>query len=74
MSLDKYTRLKIAANVLGKTMKDLADEAGVTHQTIKGVCDGRITSARTGDFIDSKIAEAEKIYSMHQEQKKIKTA
>lgn len=69
MSLDKYTRFKISANVLGRTMKELADEAGVTHQTIKGVCDGKITSSRLTRFIDEKITKAEEIYNEYRKQK-----
>lgn len=74
MALDKYTRLKIAGNVLDETITDMAESWGVHTQTVRGVCDGKITSARVLQLIEEKIAKAEQVYSDHRQKVKAQTA
>lgn len=62
MPFDKYSRLKIASNVLGQTMIEIADEWGCTTQAVRDVCTGRTTSARIENLINEKIEEAEQKY------------
>lgn len=67
--IDKYSQLKIAATVLGKTMKELADEANCSMVTLRDVANDRATSARITQFISDKIAQADDIYREHRKQK-----
>jgi len=69
MSFDKYTRLKIASNILGETLGSMADEWNVSTTTVRGVCDGKITSARIEKNIDEKIALSEKRFKEYQNKK-----
>lgn len=67
--IDKYSQLKIAANVLNKTMKDLAEEADCSLVTLRDVANNRATSARITAFISDKIEQAEEIYRKHLKRK-----
>lgn len=69
MALDKYSQLKIASNVLDEPLTQMASSWDVTLQTVKGVCDGSITSARIEKNIKNKIAEAERVYDQHRKEK-----
>lgn len=69
MALDKYSRLKIASNVLDEPVTSMAESWNVTLQTVKGVCDGSITSARIEKRVDEKIDEAERIYDKYRSSK-----
>ena len=61
--MSKYQRLKVAAAILGVTMKDICEEADVSITAIKGVADGEITSERLSEFIDQKIKESEEKFN-----------
>lgn len=68
MAIAKYSELKIASSVLGLPIKHMADELNVTEQTIRGVCNGTITSARVNAYIEAKIRESEKVYDLHRKE------
>src|SRR5690625_3872755 len=72
MAIDKYSQLKIAANVLGTTIKGFADELDVTVEAVRSVASGKTTSARISKFIDSKISEANQIYDQHRKKKRLR--
>lgn len=72
MSIDKYSQLKIASNILDKSMQDFATEAGVTPQALRGVCNGDITSSRVSKFVDEKIETANEIFNDHLRERKMK--
>lgn len=57
--MNKYKELKIASAVLEKSIKDFADEAGVSEVALRGVAQGTITSAKLSQFIDQKVSESE---------------
>lgn len=63
--MDKYQQLKIAASILNETMKEVCEQADVSLTTIKGVCDGSVTSARLEGFISKKIHQADQAYQEH---------
>lgn len=69
MAIDKYSQLKIAGNVMQMPIGQMANELGVTLQTVKGVCRGTITSARVSAYVENKIDEAEKLYDKHRREK-----
>ena len=65
--MTKYQRLKIAAAILGVSIKDLCSEADISMTGLKGVADGHITSERVSSFIDAKIEESEKIFQQQKQ-------
>jgi len=65
MKLDKYSRLKIASNILDFTIKDFAEDHDTSTQVIRDVAMGHSTSARLSKAIDDKINEAEEAYRDH---------
>lgn len=71
MPFDKYQQLKIASNILDETITEMAESWDVTLQTVKGVCNETITSARIKRNVDAKIAEAEKKFDEHRTQKAV---
>ena len=73
MKLDKYSRLKIASNILDFTIKDFAEDHNTSTQVIRDVAMGHSTSARLSEAIDSKIAEAEEAYQKHYSEKLART-
>ena len=73
MALDKYSRLKIASNILDEPLKDMAASWDVTLQSVKGVCDGHITSERLEKNINAKISEAEALFDEHRDKEKLAT-
>lgn len=74
MAIDKYSHLKIAANILNTTIQAMAEELDVTSQSIKGVCDGNITSARIEKYVNQKIIEADDIYDQHRRNRNLHRA
>jgi|GEM_PF-1953435 len=72
MTLDKYSQLKIASNVLGFTIKEFANENDTSIQVIRDVCLGYTTSARLTKAIDSKIKEGNEAFDRHRSEKNIK--
>lgn len=71
MTLDKYSKLKIAGNVLDFTIREFAEEHGTSTQVIRDVCLDNTTSARLSKAIDEKIAEAEHVYDKLRKSKSV---
>jgi hypothetical protein len=72
MTLDKYSQLKMAGNVLGFSMQEFADSIGTHPNVVRRVIGGKDTSARISKAVDVKIAEAEAKfdeYRKHRDQK-----
>lgn len=67
--MNKYQQLKVAAAVLGLTMTEVAEQAECSTVFLRGVCYGTDTSARVEEFVDQKIAEADKVYQKHREER-----
>ena len=72
MSLDKYSRLKIAGNILGFTISEFADELETSIQVVRDVALGKTTSARISKAIDKKIKESEEAFSDDLRERKMK--
>ncbi len=71
MALDKYSRLKIATIINDTSINEFAESQSVTQQSIKGVCDGSITSARLSKSIDGFIDDAEMKFRNHLSERKL---